>query len=55
LDCSGLPISGDTVCFYDEGFISGILSLYTGRKMKAAEIDCWATGARTCRFEVGLE
>ena len=51
LDCSGLPVYGDTVCFYDEGFISGIMSLYTGKSIRAVEIDCWATGARTCRFQ----
>jgi predicted hydrocarbon binding protein len=55
LDCSGLPVYGDTVCFYDEGFIAGILSLYAGRKMKVVEIDCWATGARTCRFNAEPE
>ena len=27
-DCSGLPVLGETVCNYDEGFISGILSLF---------------------------
>ena len=25
-DCSGLPVLGETVCNYDEGFLSGILS-----------------------------
>ena len=24
LDCSGLPITNETVCDYDEGFIAGI-------------------------------
>ncbi|MCL2773922.1 MAG: 4-vinyl reductase [Oscillospiraceae bacterium] len=52
LDCSGLPVSGDTVCDYDEGFISGILETYTGKKFDAKEIDCWSTGDRTCRFNV---
>jgi predicted hydrocarbon binding protein len=50
LDCSGLPVSGETVCAYDEGFIAGIFHTYTGREFTAKEIDCWATGARTCRF-----
>ncbi|MSM39954.1 MAG: 4-vinyl reductase [Geobacter sp.] len=50
LDCSGLPIIGETVCEYDEGFIAGIFSVYTGRPFTAREIDCWATGERTCRF-----
>lgn len=52
LDCSGLPIFGESVCDYDEGFIAGILEQYTGKKFLAKEVDCWATGARTCRFEV---
>jgi len=52
LDCSGLPIFGESVCDYDEGFIAGILEEYAGRKFVAKEIDCWATGDRTCRFEV---
>jgi predicted hydrocarbon binding protein len=52
LDCSGLPVSGSTVCDYDEGFIAGIFHAYTGRGFSAREVDCWATGDRTCRFEV---
>lgn len=49
-DCSGLPPMGETVCNYDEGFIAGILTAYTGRKYKAVETDCWASGDRVCRF-----
>lgn len=52
IDCSGLPIFGETVCDYDEGFIAGILEEYTGKKFIAKEVDCWATGDRTCRFQV---
>jgi hypothetical protein len=52
LDCSGLPIFGESVCDYDEGFIAGILEQYTGKKFLAKEVDCLATGDRTCRFEV---
>lgn len=50
LDCSGLPVTDETVCDYDEGFIAGILEEYTGRPFTVREIDCWATGDRTCRF-----
>ncbi|MCI2049406.1 MAG: 4-vinyl reductase [Lachnospiraceae bacterium] len=51
LDCSGLPISGECVCNYDEGFLAGILSVYTDKPYSAVEIDCWARGDRVCRFE----
>jgi predicted hydrocarbon binding protein len=50
LDCSGLPVTDETVCDYDEGFIAGILEAYTGKPFVVKEIDCWATGDRTCRF-----
>ncbi|MCL2415635.1 MAG: 4-vinyl reductase [Defluviitaleaceae bacterium] len=50
LDCSGLPITGNTVCHYDEGFLAGILFTYTGKSYDVREIDCWATGNRCCRF-----
>ena len=51
LDCSGLPPSGETICTYDEGFISGLLSEYTGKNFSAKEVDCWCSGDRVCRFE----
>lgn len=51
LDCSGLPVTGETVCNYDEGFLEGILELYTTKRYKVREVDCWATGSRVCRFK----
>lgn len=50
LDCSGLPVTDETVCDYDEGFISGILESYAGKPFIVKEVDCWASGDRTCRF-----
>ena len=52
LDCSGLPVYGETVCDFDEGFLAGIFHVYTGKDFKVKEIDCWSTGDRTCRFTV---
>lgn len=51
LDCSGLSIMNESVCIYDEGFLSGILEMYTGKKYTFREVDCWATGDRVCRFK----
>ncbi len=51
LDCSGLPANDETVCTYDEGFLSGLFSEYTGKNFSAKEIDCWCSGDRVCRFE----
>ena len=54
LDCSGLPITNETVCNYDEGFIAGILEVYTNKTYSVKEIDCWASGDRVCRFKCDL-
>ena len=55
LDCSGLPITGETVCNYDEGFLSGILNVDTGKLYRVREIDCWVNGDRVCRFKCNVE
>jgi len=55
LDCSGLPITGENVCTYDEGFIAGILKAYTGNEYDVREVDCWANGDRVCRFKGSVE
>ena len=52
LDCSGLPVMGESVCDFDEGFLAGIFKEYCGREFFVKEIDCWATGDRTCRFRI---
>lgn len=51
LDCSGLPVTDEVVCNYDEGFLSGVLEAYVKRPVVVREIDCWANGDRVCRFQ----
>ncbi|MFA6282602.1 MAG: V4R domain-containing protein [Desulfurivibrionaceae bacterium] len=55
LDCSGLPLSDELVCTFDEGFIAALFSAHFGKLFRARETDCWCTGDRVCRFEVMLE
>jgi len=52
LDCSGLPVCSEEICTYDEGFLNGIFSSFTGATFKVKEVDCWCSGDRTCRFDV---
>jgi hypothetical protein len=54
LDCSGLPVCDEQICTYDEGFISGLLESFTGKKFSVKEVDCWCSGDRVCRFDVRL-
>jgi predicted hydrocarbon binding protein len=52
LDCAGLPITGETVCNYDEGFLAGVMKVYTGQDFRVKEVDCWASGDTVCRFHI---
>ncbi len=52
LDCSGIPVCSEQICTYDEGFIAGLLLAYSGKDYLVKEVDCWGSGARTCRFTV---
>lgn len=52
LDCSGLPVTDENICTYDEGFINGLLLEYTGKSFDVKEVDCWCSGDRVCRFDV---
>jgi predicted hydrocarbon binding protein len=52
LDCSGLPELDYETCIYDEGFVAALVESFTQEEWNAQEIDCWCTGARTCRFLV---
>ena len=54
LDCSGLPELDYEFCAYDEGFLAGLLGAFTKREVTVKEVDCWCTGARTCRFQAQL-
>ena len=54
LDCSGLPELDYEFCAFDEGFFAGLLGSYTKRECHVMEIDCWCTGARTCRFAAAI-
>ena len=52
VDCSGLPEIDFEICIYDEGFVSALFEGFTSESWSAKEVDCWCTGARTCRFLV---
>jgi hypothetical protein len=55
LDCSGLPVCNENICTYDEGFISGLLLEFSGKRFDVKEVDCWCSGDRVCRFDIKPE
>ncbi|MBN1633172.1 MAG: 4-vinyl reductase [Ignavibacteria bacterium] len=52
LDCSGLPITEEEICDYEEGFLAGVFREYMKKEFIVREIDCWANGGRICRFRI---
>ncbi|NYB26662.1 MAG: hypothetical protein HVN34_04905 [Methanobacteriaceae archaeon] len=52
MSCSGMPILGNPVCYYEGGRITGGLSEITGEKWQFIEVNCWALGDDFCRFEL---
>ena len=55
LDCSGLSATNETIYYYDEGFIAGILDSYTEKTYTVRKIECWANGDWICRFCATVE
>lgn len=54
LDCSGLPVTHESICVYDEGFLAAIFKDFTGQEHDVKEIDCWCTGEKICRFKAQI-
>jgi predicted hydrocarbon binding protein len=50
--CSRLGVASDPACWLSAGYTTGWLSGTLDRALIAREIECAATGAETCRFEV---
>lgn len=55
LECSGHPITGDSVWNYEEGFLTGVITAYTEKEYVVKEVDCWASGSHVCRFEAMID
>lgn len=51
-DCTVSGLSGENLCSYDEGFIEGLLSSYTGMDFRVKDVDCRNSGEGICRFIV---
>ena len=52
LNCSGFPITKETMRTYTEGFLEGAIETYTGKPYNVTGINCWVSGVRMCRFTI---
>src|SRR5271157_506118 len=51
-ECSHVPNVGQTICRFDEGFLSTLLSEKLKTQYSVEELECYGTGAGHCRFVV---
>jgi len=52
ISCSGLPNVGESLCWFEGGFIAGCLEKITGKKCQAKETHCFGLGNEFCQFEI---
>jgi predicted hydrocarbon binding protein len=49
--CEGYE-SDEPICFFDAGLLKAFMEWATGKPHKVTEIECAATGAEACVFEI---
>ncbi len=54
ITCSGMPNIGKRICYFESGFVAGIVEVYTGKKVRAYETKCNAHGEDICEVHVEL-
>jgi predicted hydrocarbon binding protein len=52
ISCSGLPNVGETLCWFEGGFIAGCLEKILNKKVRVKETHCAGLGYDYCQFEV---
>jgi predicted hydrocarbon binding protein len=51
-ECTHMPNIGQTVCRFDEGFLTKIAEIRLSGRFLVKELECYATGFDHCRFEI---
>ena len=54
ISCSGLPECGETLCWFEGGFIAGCLEKIFNKKVRAKETHCAGLGDEFCQFEIKI-
>lgn len=55
VSCSGTPVTGEAICYFEGGIIAGIFKYFLKKEAKAVETKCWAKGDNTCEFVVTIQ
>lgn len=54
ISCSGLPECGETLCWFEGGFIAGCLEKVFNKRVMAKETHCAGLGDEFCQFEIKI-
>ncbi|XRO76940.1 V4R domain-containing protein [Methanocaldococcus sp. 10A] len=54
ISCSGLPEVGETLCWFEGGFIAGCLEKILDKKVRVKETHCAGLGDDFCQFEIKI-
>ena len=54
ITCSGMDSIGKRICFFEVGFVAGIVEEFLGKKVIAKETKCNANGEGICEVSVYL-
>lgn len=55
ISSAGIPNIGKTVCHFERGFLTGVFSKLSKRRVIVTETRCWGTGYSHDSFEVKIE
>jgi len=55
ITCSGMDSIGQRICFFETGFVAGLVEQYLGKRVVAKETKCNANGEGTCEVTVYLK
>ena len=54
ITCAGMDNIGKRICFFEVGFVAGVVEAYLGKKVVAKETKCNANGEGVCEVTVHL-
>ncbi|RUM61554.1 MAG: 4-vinyl reductase [Persephonella sp.] len=54
ITCAGMDNIGKRICFFEVGFVAGVVEVFLGKKVIAEETKCNANGEGVCEVSVYL-
>lgn len=55
ITCAGMPNIGERICYFEVGFVQGLVESYLSKKVIAYESKCGANGEKICEVTLEIE